>query len=416
MRDRYRPIIATLLIASAGLTLGLISRGPVRQTAHISATVTHYDDGLEARVAARVTPGWTQASPAPSAAPATAGPTPDAAISLAPPPTAAVPMSPTRSGQPAASQPPPPPPPQPAGATPIAWGIYNPGFPGNFGAIQNAESKLGKGSAIVMWYKHWGGPYSAFHAPDFQAVLNHGSVPMVTWMSDDYSLPGYPNNSSQTGFTDARIAAGAFDPFIQSWAAGLRQLGRPVLLRLDHEMNGNWYAWSPGVNGNTAAQYVAMWRHVHDIFAREGATNVRWVWSPNAGKPFGALYPGDNYVDWVALDGYNWGMTNGWTPWQSFTTVFGQSYRDLLSLTNRPMMIAETSGVEAGAPAGTSKAAWITSMASEISRNFPRVRALIWFDQNNGNGQDFRIDSSAASLNALIAALRSPTFVSSFAP
>ena len=219
----------------------------------------------------------------------------------------------------------------PATATPVAFGLYNPGFPGSFGAIQNVEATVGKRVAIVMWYKHWGGPYNTFYAPDFQAVLNHGSIPMVTWMSDDYTLPGYPNNASQTGYTDARIAAGAFDPFLRSWADGLRQLGRPVLLRLDHEMNGNWYAWSPGINGNTAAQYVAMWRHVHDVFAQEGATNVRWVWSPNAGRPFGSLYPGDGYVDWVALDGYNFGTIQPWASWDEFRTVFGGSYDALAS-------------------------------------------------------------------------------------
>ena len=392
-----------------GLTLGVIDRLP-RPAAHrATPPVVHNDDGLERRL--------VMAARASAATPPSSEPSPSAST-----PERSVPSSAAGSAQrqkpPAAAQPSQPrPAPVAPGAQPVAFGLYNPGFPGNLGAIQNAEAKLGKHSAIVMWYKHWGGPYNSFYAPDFEAVLNHGSVPMVTWMSDDYTLPGYPNNNSQTAFADAKIAAGAFDPFIRSWAIGLRKIGRPVLLRLDHEMNGNWYAWSPGVNGNTAAQYVAMWRHVHDLFAQEGATNVRWVWSPNAGTPFSSLYPGNAYVDWVGLDGYNWGRTNGWTPWQSFTAVFSGSYREALALSSRPLMIAETSSVEIGAPSGASKAAWIShALESEVSQNFPRVRALIWFDQNNGNGQDFRIDSSGASLAALAQGLRSSRFSSSFTP
>ena len=46
-------------------------------------------------------------------------------------------------------------------------------------------------------------------------------------------------------------------------------------------MNGNWFPWCEGVNGNQPGEYVAAWRHVHDIFTAVGATNATWVWCPN---------------------------------------------------------------------------------------------------------------------------------------
>ena len=71
-------------------------------------------------------------------------------------------------------------------------------------------------------------------------------------------------------------------------------------------MNGDWVPWGLGVNGNTARDYVAAWRHLVTVFAEEGASNVRWVWSPNVNPdgylPFERLYPGDRWVDWLALD------------------------------------------------------------------------------------------------------------------
>jgi beta-mannanase len=270
-----------------------------------------------------------------------------------------------------------------------------------------------------MWYKHWGGPWNTFNQADIATVLANGSVPMVTWMSDDYTIAGYPDPATQSAYSNQQIADGNFDGFIRSWADGLRDTHTLILLRLDSEMNGNWFGWSPGLNGNTPATYMSMWRHVHDIFVSEGAMNVQWVWSPNVdypgATPFEALYPGDAYVDWVALDGYNWGRTNGYTPWQSFSQVFGPSYQRLSQLTHRPVMVAETGSVEVGAPAGQSKASWIGSaLSTEIPKSFPRLSVLIWFDQNNSNGQDFRIGSSDASLGAFASAIQLPYYTPAF--
>ena len=56
------------------------------------------------------------------------------------------------------------------------------------------------------------------------------------------------------------------------------------------------------------------WKHIVDIFRSVGANNVSYVWCPNFIYPstttwptYASLYPGDSYVDWTCLDGYNWG-------------------------------------------------------------------------------------------------------------
>lgn len=133
------------------------------------------------------------------------------------------------------------------------------------------------------------------------------------------------------------------------------------------------------------------------IFRQEGATKVRWVWSPNVrynNVSYAPLYPGDAYVDWVALDGYNWG-NGGSRRWQSFSQVFGPSYKELTRLTRKPVMIGETASTGTGRP----KAAWIQRGLQEDMRSrFPRVRAVIWFDRNKE--RDWRVNSSRRSLNA----------------
>ena len=100
-------------------------------------------------------------------------------------------------------------------------------------------------------------------------------IPLVDWGSWDNHGAKY-----QPAFSLGRIIDGSFDWYIRRWATGARDWGHPFFLRFDHEMNGDWFTWSEGVNGNTAGQFVAAWRHVHDVFESVGASNVTWVWSP----------------------------------------------------------------------------------------------------------------------------------------
>ncbi len=218
---------------------------------------------------------------------------------------------------------------------------------------------------------------------------------MVTWEPWNHT-----GDVSQPAYTLRTIIDGHHDDYIRQWARDAASWGRPMYLRFAHEMNCNWYPWSPGVNGNTSsAEYVAAWRHIHDVFRQEGATNVRWVWSPNVAYngsiPFEEVYPGDAYVDWVGLDGYNWGTAKPQSSWQELAAIFGPSYETLAAMTNKPMMIAETASAELGGD----KAAWIREgLLNELPARFPRVRAVIWF--NEYKETDWRVNSSEASLTA----------------
>jgi len=74
-------------------------------------------------------------------------------------------------------------------------------------------------------------------------------------------------------------------------------------------------------------------------FRREGADNVRWVWCPYAvrsrhsGERAEVYFPGVQNVDWLALDGYNWGNTRCWARWESFREIFEPAYERLRRLT-----------------------------------------------------------------------------------
>jgi hypothetical protein len=165
-------------------------------------------------------------------------------------------------------------------------------------------------------------------------------------------------------------------------------------------MNGNWYPWGGTVNGNTPAAMVAAWRHIHDIFVSEGATNVKFVWCPNvdsvpntSANSIASYWPGDGYVDMVGLDGYNFGGT----AWRSFSQTFSSAYAKVTSLTSKPVIVAEI----ACAGVGGNKPAWISDMFKVIPASFPRIAGIAWFDANKEC--DWRIESDTASLAAFVA-------------
>jgi mannan endo-1,4-beta-mannosidase len=80
--------------------------------------------------------------------------------------------------------------------------------------------------------------------------------------------------------------------------AGIVVLFRPYL-----EMNGSW-SWFYGDH----AKYIALWRHIFNYFTYvKGLHNLLWVYSPNGGVgDYLGYYPGDQYVDIVGLDWYQY--------------------------------------------------------------------------------------------------------------
>jgi len=232
--------------------------------------------------------------------------------------------------------------------------------------------------------------------------------------------PGGPN---QTKYKLTNVYSGYFDAFITNWATAAKAWGKPFFLRFNWEMNGNWqFPWSSQLNGNTPADYVKAWRHVRDIFTRVGANNVTWVWSPNISTwntvPLSQVYPGNAYVDWVALDGYNWAGYQS-MPWLNFGQIYAGDTRVVSNSKNslaeiaavapgKPLMIAEFASVEAG-DGGTAKANWITNALLVIGNN-PNIKAIVWFNHTDG-GMTWPIESSTASMNAFATAISNPLFL-----
>jgi hypothetical protein len=238
---------------------------------------------------------------------------------------------------------------------------------------------------IVGLYQAWSEPM--FYPEELRDIAAHHAIPLIAWFSVLNRVP-IPLTQIIDGSEDALLRADAVA------AAAWKHI---ILVRLDSEMNLPGSTAGVDHKGNTPARFVRAWRHVVRIFRRAHATNVKWVWSPNVacgGKcPFNAYYPGDKWVDWVGLDGYNYAAVDG-IRWYSFDRIFGGSYKALLHLSHKPMMVAET----ASSGTGAEKAAWIRGMGRALARRFHRIRALVWFNRVKETNWD--VDSSRASLLA----------------
>jgi len=148
-----------------------------------------------------------------------------------------------------------------------------------------------------------------------------------------------------------------------------------------------------------------------DIFRAQGANNVKFVWCPNErfsgdGGPYRNYYPGDAYVDYLCLDGYNWGSANG-SPWQSFNQIYRDSYDEIAALpSSDPVMIGEYGSHTSPGD----KAQWINDMRASVKTGtYPRLKVMNWFNQNRDNAT-WQVNSSQAVLDAYRAFAADPYF------
>jgi hypothetical protein len=244
--------------------------------------------------------------------------------------------------------------------------------------------QLGRGQRIVHKFYPWSG-YTPRSEPDVPS----DSVLMVSWKGARYG----------------EITNGSSDRLIATMATRMAGMKRPIMLRWGWEMNGNWFAWDGTHNGRKPAGFVTAWRRLHRIFQEHGASNVAWVWGPNwnsgpdtAWNQMHHYYPGDAYVDWVGVSGYDF---DGESPARLFSGICS-AYGG-----RKPIVLAETAAVGSAA----SRVKWINKL-SAFADATPSVGAVVWFDTDvqQGAPYNFRPDSSSAALAAYRAMARSARF------
>jgi mannan endo-1,4-beta-mannosidase len=283
-------------------------------------------------------------------------------------------------------------PPAPPTAERMLFGAWTAGGPwrGMEDTYYDLERRLGAPLDVVHWYVSFSTPWASNQITTASAG---GRLPMITWEAYVETLDD--------------IASGRYDDRLRDWGRGAAAYGGTLYMRPFQEMNANFFPW-----GMDPPSFIAAWRRIVDVFRAEGADNVLWVWAPNANdNPDTAenklefYYPGADYVDVLAIDGYNWGTCRTWSRWTSFEQVMADAYTRVAALGHQPIWIAEFGSTEQGGDKG----AWIKEALANTT--FTRLAGLIYFDEDTGRGCDWNIDSSPESELAFaeaLALLRSP--------
>lgn len=160
-------------------------------------------------------------------------------------------------------------------------------------------------------------------------AINHwrkGGLVTLSWHADCPFTPGYDvrlNTLENKNIIDLKKLLknapdskekASYRAELANVGKALKQLkdaGLTVLWRPFHEMNGTWFWWGTNDIHHPTNQkaYAALWMDMYQTFTNDyGLDNLIWIYAPNiAGNYFptpAAFYPGDQYVDIVALDNY----------------------------------------------------------------------------------------------------------------
>jgi hypothetical protein len=276
--------------------------------------------------------------------------------------------------------------------------------------LAGAEASLGRTVDLVYSFHDIN---DVVPSPFDREVVASGRVLHVDIDSRDYE------NSDPTTVHWAAVAAGDYDSDLEQMARGIASLHVPVFVTFDHEPD------QPARSAvGTPAEFVAAWRHVHDLFIEQGATNAVWVWVvmalPQTYAATPAFWPGAAYVDWVSWDSYDEAACRDGGPdparFQTFRTATlgylswlrsqgGATGIDL----DKPMMISETGTVVIPGPDALADT-WYDEVPAVLRRE-PGIKAVtVWDHTGSDPACDFRLTQSPALARSAARAAADPWF------
>ena len=285
-----------------------------------------------------------------------------------------------------------------------------------------------KQQAIIAFSNDWGN--QDFPDRQLNIISNYGAIPLVFWLPWDRS-EGW--NSKPGRFNLNTIIAGQWDDYIDLWATRAKEYGKPFFVSWGLEMNGDWFSWSGFFYGggnlledcNNCFEgpetFKRAYRHIVDRVRAKGATNILWVWQVNnesspdeLWNDMAQYYPGSHYVDWIGFSAYGMQFISQ-GDWITVDDAIGRYYEMLCQVDEtKPVMLAEWGVGEF--PNKGSKAKWISEFFARVPRDFPRIRAAVFWQERWQNSDqsisNLRVNSSLESLEAYRKGISDPFWLS----
>ena len=153
----------------------------------------------------------------------------------------------------------------------------------------------------------------------------------------------------------------------------------PVIFRPWHENNGSWFWW--GQKQCSDEEFRGLWNTLQDFLNNQGLDNLLWSYSPNLDggwneQRFLARYPGNNRVQLIGEDAYQWGTEDDFKKALDADLAFLADFAK-----KNDKLIAMTECGFKNIPDST----WWTRVLKPIMDNYPICYFLPW---RNYNGTD----------------------------
>ena len=266
------------------------------------------------------------------------------------------------------------------------------------------EAQTGRKLEVVRVFETWSSVFpDSFH----RWIRDGGRTPILS------VKPVRSNGTRVTWSAIANAAPGSqVDNEIRSWARRIRDFGGPIHVTLHHEPE------SSGTSYGTQADFIAAWRHWVDVFREEGAVNARYMWimtdyaffvSSSDRRQAIKWFPGDNWIDGMAIDAYNWSTCrpNIYNPWRTLEYIIEPFRKFGLQHPTKQLWLTEWGSWEDPAVSGR-KGQWFDQARALFARSsHQQFAGISYFNSPHPSSSfpdcDWWIDTSTSSLNAFIA-------------
>jgi hypothetical protein len=244
----------------------------------------------------------------------------------------------------------------------------------------------------------------------YLTYVGYGSSFPKAWIEDcktnnAFAQIGYEPMDGLEAVTDTE--------YLHNFAKEANKSGIPIFIRWASEMN--IFGDNPWATGKPTL-YIEKFRLVSRIF-KEEAPNVIMVWAPNwapnnigdSTSSIDPYYPGNDFVDWVGVDFYQWGPN---CPYDRGVTDPRDQLRYVYNKYsaipfNKPVFICEMGVSHFDYWGNTPTDAYqycidgMNKIYQHLKPEFPKVKAVFWFDvdSHTSNKANFQLTDDARVLN-----------------
>lgn len=274
----------------------------------------------------------------------------------------------------------------------------------------------------IGWYRQANNRWPITAAKNMAGGNGFNGLPVIQM---SYQFTDNNNNVSVANTTDcytpmfdiyrgAKDDADSYYPSVETkYELALRELAKdikayekPVLFRLNNEMNTDWTSYCGLMTLVDPDIFTATWRILYNIFIEEGVNNCVWIFNPIAKTcPYSSwgedmcYYPGLEYVHALGLTYYEDNNSNN-VNYNTFRKDYTALYEKNNPVWNNyPWIISEFGCGAGGSASGqqfrnqASQAQYVEGMFADFNdrsnhKYLQNIKGAVWFSVNDYGAND----------------------------